>query len=100
MLKDLDRILANIFASPGFARSLFIVGMYGYTVPDPGPYTYKCVYSGGKEIRITSDQSSATFVKCEKKSPDLKEVWKLIKSEDDEDWEKIYPEPKSKYGYY
>lgn len=76
------------------------VGMYGYSVPDPGPYIYKCVYSGGKEIRIISDQSSATFVKCEKKSPDLKEVWKLIKSDDAEDWEKIYPEAKSKYGYY
>lgn len=89
------------YAKPSFAKSLFTVtvGMYGYSVPDPGPYSYKCVYSGGKEVRITSDQSSESFIKSEKKSPDLKEVWKLIKSGDDEDWERIYPSPKPKYTY-
>lgn len=98
MLKALEFV--KLYAEPGFAKSLFTPGMFGYMVPDLGPYTYKCVYSGSKEVRISSDQSSEAFIKIEKKSPDLKEIWKLVKSEDDEDWERIYPESKSKYTLY
>jgi hypothetical protein len=65
--------------------------MFHYDLPDNGPWTYKCVYKGGKEVRINSDLKYSDFIKIEKKSPDLCEVWRLLKSGSSETWEKIYP---------
>jgi hypothetical protein len=52
----------------------------------PTIFTYKCVYRGGREVVISADVDPASFIRTERKSPDLLEVWQETTS-----WVRIFP---------
>lgn len=65
--------------------------LYTYLPPVDKINKYKCVYTGYKEVIITSDFDPSSFVKIESKSPDLLEIWiEKFFTGSSLTWEKIY----------